>query len=207
LDDIFHRYCRSLPDDRRGLLEGFERVDIARKVVGVGSVGTRCWVVLLVGKTGRDPLFLQLKEAESSVLESFVGRSVYRNHGQRVVEGQRLMQAASDILLGWVHVTGMDDRPRDFYGRQLWDWKGSADIDAMPTEEMRLYAEACGWTLARAHARSGDRMTIAGYLGGGDTFDRALAEFSESYADQSEADYQALVEAVRTKRVKAETGL
>jgi uncharacterized protein (DUF2252 family) len=207
LDAIFEQYCRSLPDDRRRLLASFRRVDIARKVVGVGSVGTRCWVLLLVGRTGRDPLFLQFKEAEPSVLESFVGRSEYPNHGQRVVEGQRLMQAASDILLGWVRVKGLDQKTRDFYGRQLWDWKGSANLELMGPREMGFYGEMCGWMLARAHARSGDRFGIAGYLGSGDTFDRALAEFSEAYADQSEADYRVLLEAARTKRVTVETGL
>jgi len=206
LDALFAAYCRTLPEDRRRLLQGFRRVDMARKVVGVGSVGTRCWVILLVGRTGHDPLLLQFKEAEPSVLERFVGKSEFANHGQRVVEGQRLMQAASDILLGWVSAPGIDEKTRDYYGRQLWDWKGSADIETMDPSLMRIYGEICGWTLARAHARSGDRMAIAGYLGGGGTFDRAIAEFAEAYADQSQSDYEALLKAVRTKRVQAETG-
>ena len=174
------------------LLEQFELVDFARKVVGVGSVGTRAWIALLLGRDGQDPLFLQIKEAEASVLEEFLGPSEFSNHGERVVTGQRLMQAASDIFLGWLHVDrGLDGKPRDFYGRQLKDWKGSAEIEQMVPKGMAIYGRLCGWTLARAHARSGDRIAIASYLGSGDSFDRAILEFSKAYAEQNERDYQA----------------
>jgi uncharacterized protein (DUF2252 family) len=200
------RYRATLPNDLRQLLDGYRVVDVARKVVGVGSVGTRCWIVLLEGRsTAHDPLFLQIKEAEASVLERYAGKSRFRNHGQRVVEGQRLMQAASDILLGWLHTdAGLDGRPRDFYVRQLWDWKFSARLDSFSARLMTSYAEMCAWTLARAHARSGDRVAIAAYLGNGDQFDRAIAEFAEAYADQSERDYDALVAAVKSGRITAE---
>jgi uncharacterized protein (DUF2252 family) len=198
----------SLEHDRRVLLEQFELADFARKVVGVGSVGTRAWIALFFGRDGEDPLFLQFKEAEASVFEEYLGKSTFRNHGQRVVTGQRLMQASSDIFLGWLHVKeGMDGRARDFYGRQLKDWKGSAEIEQMVPEGMAAYGRLCGWTLARAHARSGDRVAIATYLGGGDAFDRAILEFSKAYADQNERDYQALAEAVHSGRITAETGL
>jgi uncharacterized protein (DUF2252 family) len=201
-------YRNSLEYDRRLLLEQFELVDFARKVVGVGSVGTRAWIALLFGRDGEDPLFLQMKEAEASVLEEYLGKSQFRNHGQRVVIGQRLMQAVSDIFLGWLHVpAGMDGQPRDFYGRQLKDWKGSAEIEQMVPPGMAVYGRLCGWTLARAHARSGDRIAIAAYLGGGDAFDRAILEFSKAYADQNERDYQRLVDAVKSGRVVAQTGL
>ena len=186
------RRTGTLPGDRRRLLERYHYVDMARKVVGVGSVGTRAWIVLLLGRDDRDPLFLQFKEAPPSVLEPFLGRSEYRNHGQRVVDGQRLMQAASDIFLGWIHLTGADGQSRDFYVRQLRDWKGSAEIERMVPPGMQIYAELCGWTLARAHARSGDRVAIAAYLGKGDVFDRAISAFAEAYADQNERDYAAL---------------
>ena len=176
-------------------------------MVGVGSVGTRAWVVLLLGRDGQDPLFLQAKEAQESVLERFVGRSKYPNHGQRVVAGQRLMQAASDIFLGWQRATGLDGQERDFYLRQLRDWKGSADVDTMPVNLMTMYSRVCGATLARAHARSGDRIAIAAYLGTSDTFDRAIADFSTAYADQNERDHQALVDAVASGRLEARTGL
>jgi uncharacterized protein (DUF2252 family) len=184
-------------------------VDVARKVVGVGSVGTRCWIVLLEGwSTDQDPLFLQVKEAEASVLEPYVGKSRFSNHGRRVVEGQRLMQAASDIMLGWLHTNaGLDGRPRDFYVRQLWDWKFSPRLDTASAQLLRPYAQLCAWTLARAHARSGDRIAIAAYLGRGDRFDNAIAQFAEAYSDQSERDYQALLTAVRGGRIPAETGL
>jgi uncharacterized protein (DUF2252 family) len=207
--ELFNRYRSTLQDDRRRLLEGYHFVDVARKVVGVGSVGTRCWILLLEGKsTDRDPLFLQFKEAEPSVLERFTGKSEFDNHGQRVVEGQRLMQSASDIMLGWLHTEeGLDGRPRDFYGRQLWDWKLSAAIDTMTPRIMAPYVEMCAWTLARAHARSGDRVAIASYLGGSDVFDRAIADFAESYADQSERDYDALLAAVESGRLSAESGI
>ena len=178
----------------------------ARKVVGVGSVGTRAWVLLLLGRDGQDPLFLQAKEAQESVLERFVGTSKYANHGQRVVAGQRLMQAASDIFLGWQRVTGLDSQVRDFYLRQLRDWKGSADVDSMTPAVMAAYSRICGATLARAHARSGDRIAIAAYLGRSDVFDQAVAGFAAAYADQNERDYEALAEAVSAGRLEAESG-
>jgi uncharacterized protein (DUF2252 family) len=201
-------YRHSLDHDRRVLLEQFQLMDFARKVVGVGSVGTRAWIALLFGRDGSDPLFLQMKEAQDSVLAEYAGKSQYRNQGQRVVVGQRLMQATSDIFLGWVHVkAGIDGVPRDFYGRQLKDWKGSVEIDQMIPEGMMIYGRLCGWTLARAHARSGDRVAIASYLGAGSTFDRAILEFSRAYAEQNERDYQALVDAVKAGRIVAETGI
>ena len=202
------QFRRSLQHDRRILLEQFQLTDFARKVVGVGSVGTRAWIALMLGRDGEDPLFLQLKEAEESVLEEHLGKSEFKNHGQRVVTGQHLMQATSDIFLGWIHVkAGLDGVARDFYGRQLKDWKGSAEIDQMVPGGMSVYGRLCGWTLARAHARSGDRVAIAAYLGAGNQFDRAILEFSRAYADQNERDYRALVEAVESGRVIAETGL
>jgi len=204
--DVIRSYRRTLTADRRRLLERFRYVHMARKVVGVGSVGTRAWIMLLLGRDAADPLFLQFKEAEASVLEPFLGKSTFARHGQRVVEGQRLMQAASDIMLGWVR-TRVDGSQRDFYIRQLWDAKGSALVELMNPAAMTVYAEVCGRTLARAHARSGDAIAIASYLGGGDAFDRALASFAESYADQNERDYRALQEAVASGRVAAETGL
>jgi uncharacterized protein (DUF2252 family) len=208
LRQLIRDYRESLQFDRRVLLEEFELRDFARKVVGVGSVGTRAWIALMLGRDGEDPLFLQLKEAEASVLEEFLGPSEFDNHGQRVVVGQRLMQATSDIFLGWLHVeAGIDGRARDFYGRQLKDWKGSAEIEQMIPKGMAAYGRLCGWTLARAHARSGDRIAIAAYLGNSDSFDRAIVEFSKAYADQNERDYQALSEAVRSGRIDAQTGL
>jgi len=201
-------YRRSLQTDRKYLLEQFEFCDMARKVVGVGSVGTRCWIILLLGRDGSDPLFLQVKEAEASVMEEFVGESEFANHGERVVTGQRLMQAASDIFLGWVHQpSGLDGQARDFYGRQLRDWKGAADIDQMAPEGMGAYGRLCGWTLARAHARSGDRIAIASYLGGGTTFERAILDFSQAYAEQNADDYQRLVDAAASGSLDARTGL
>jgi uncharacterized protein (DUF2252 family) len=190
LHDRMRVYRRTLQPDRRHLLEGYRLVDFARKVVGVGSVGTRCWIALMMGKDDQDPLFLQIKEAEASVLEPYAGRTGYASHGQRVVEGQRLLQAASDILLGWTRAVGLDGVERDFYIRQLWDWKLSADLETMPEPMMRVYAQICGWTLARGHARSGDRIAIASYLGAGDVFDRAIADFSVSYADQNQRDFE-----------------
>jgi uncharacterized protein (DUF2252 family) len=208
LHALLRVYRQSLEYDRRTLLEQFRLADFARKVVGVGSVGTRAWIGLLFGRDGSDPLFLQMKEAEASVLEEYVGKSQSKNQGQRVVTGQRLMQATSDIFLGWVHVrSGIDGVARDFYGRQLKDWKGSVEIDQMIPEGMVVYGRLCGWTLARAHARSGDRIALASYLGGGNQFDRALLEFSKAYADQNERDYQALVDAVKSGRIAAQTGL
>ena len=201
-------YRHSLVHDRRVLLEGFRLTDFARKVVGVGSVGTRAWIALMMGRDGRDPLFLQMKEAESSVLEEHLGPSGFSNHGERVAAGQRLMQASSDIFLGWLHVeSGLDGQPRDFYVRQLKDWKGSAEIERMVPKGLAAYGRLCGWTLARAHARSGDRIAIAAYLGKGSAFDRALVEFSHTYAEQNERDYRALAKAVKSGRIVAETGL
>jgi uncharacterized protein (DUF2252 family) len=208
LRKLARSFRTSLEHDRRVLLEQFQLADFARKVVGVGSVGTRAWIGLFFGRDGQDPLFLQFKEAEASVLEEYLGKSTFKNHGQRVVTGQRLMQASSDIFLGWLHVSeGLDGRSRDFYGRQLKDWKGSAEIEQMVPDGMATYGRLCGWTLARAHARSGDRIAIAAYLGGGDAFDRAIVEFSKAYADQNERDYQQLAEAERSGRITAETGL
>jgi hypothetical protein len=209
MQDLFDEYKATLQDDRRRLLEGYRFVDMARKIVGVGSVGTRCWILLLEGRTAeQDPLFLQFKEAQPSVLERFAGESEFGNHGRRVVEGQRLMQSASDIMLGWLHTdNGLDGRSRDFYGRQLWDWKFSADIETMTPRIMGPYVEMCAWTLARAHARSGDRLAIASYLGQSDVFDRAIADFAEAYADQSERDYESLLGAIESGRVVAETGI
>jgi uncharacterized protein (DUF2252 family) len=205
--DVTRGYRRTLQGDRRDLLERFRYVHAARKVVGVGSVGTRAWIVLMVGRDNEDPLFLQLKEAQSSVLEPFLAKSRYANHGQRVVEGQRLTQAASDIMLGWHRVTDDEGGERDFYFRQLWDNKGSVIIEGMTAHELTAYAEICGRTLARGHARSGDSVAISAYLGSSDAFDRALADFAELYADQNELDYAALAAAVESGRVKAETGL
>jgi uncharacterized protein (DUF2252 family) len=207
LADLISRYRRTLQGDRRFLLEQFEFADMARKVVGVGSVGTRCWIVLMLGRDDSDPLFLQVKEAELSVLSRFVGASKYANQGQRVVAGQQLMQASSDIFLGWQRVAGMDGQSHDFYVRQLRDWKFSLDIDAMVPTGMRMYGALCGWTLARAHARSGDRIAIASYLGGSDVSDVAIAEFASAYADQNERDYAALIAAIESGRITAEPGL
>jgi uncharacterized protein (DUF2252 family) len=205
---LLDSYLQSLGYERRLLLEQFRLTDFARKVVGVGSVGTRAWIALLLGRDGADPLFLQLKEAQASVLEDFLTPSVFDNHGERVVTGQRLMQASSDIFLGWLHVDeGFDGQERDFYGRQLKDWKGSAEIEQMAPVGMASYGRMCGWTLARAHARSGDRVAIAAYLGKGTSFDRALVEFSRDYAQQNERDYEALAAAVQSGRIHAETGL
>jgi hypothetical protein len=201
------RYRTSLPDERKRLIDGYRFVEVARKVVGVGSVGTRAWIALFVGRDQDDPLILQLKEAQRSVLEPYLGSSIYPNHGRRVVEGQRLLQSASDILLGWFRIRAFDGRMRDFYVRQLWDGKYSADIETMSPRLLRQYARLCGWTLARVHARSGDRLALAGYLGRGDAFDRAIAAFSATYADQNERDYAALRDAVRTGRVVARTGV
>jgi uncharacterized protein (DUF2252 family) len=193
LQESFRAYRASLQPDRRHLLEAYRVVDFARKVVGVGSVGSRSWVALLIGKDDKDPLFLQVKEAEASVLEPYTEQSVYDHHGQRVVEGQRLLQAASDILLGWVRAIGIDGIERDFYVRQMWDWKVSADVETMVPKLLGLYAQMCGWTLARGHARSGDRVAIAAYLGSKDVFDRAMADFASAYADQNQHDYDSVV--------------
>jgi uncharacterized protein (DUF2252 family) len=202
---LIRLYRRSLPVERRHLLEGYRYAHMARRVGGVGSVGTRAWIVLLIGRDDDDPLFLQVKEAGPSVVEPVAGPAGFDHHGQRVVEGQRLMQAASDIFLGWLRAEGVDGIERDFYVRQLWDGKRSADVDRMEPDQFASYADACGWTLARAHARSGDRIAIAAYLGGGDRFDRAVAEFAERYADRTERDHDALVSAARSGVIDAES--
>jgi uncharacterized protein (DUF2252 family) len=208
LNQLLRNYRDSLETDRQVLLEQFQLADFARKVVGVGSVGTRAWIALMLGRDGQDPLFLQIKEAEASVLEAFLGPSEFSNHGQRVVMGQRLMQATSDIFLGWLHVeAGLDGHARDFYGRQLRDWKGSAEIEQMVPNGMAAYGRLCGWTLARAHARSGDRIAIASYLGHGASFDRAILEFSKAYAEQNERDYEALTAAVKSGTIAAQQGI
>ena len=200
-------YRETLPPDRRMLLDRYRYADLARKVVGVGSVGTRAWIVLMLGRDDDDPLFLQCKEAQASVLEPFAGESEFGNHGERVVVGQKLMQAASDIMLGWVRTTGIDGVERDFYVRQLWDWKTSADLDTIEPNALAIYARLCAWTLARAHARSGDAVAIGAYLGAKDTFDRALAAYAEAYAEQNDLDHRALLEAIDSGRVTAETGV
>jgi uncharacterized protein (DUF2252 family) len=211
LEDVVQRmirtYRRTLPRDRRSLLEGYRYVHAARKVVGVGSVGTRSWILLMVGRDKSDPMFLQFKEAQASVLEPFLGKSQYSQHGRRVVEGQRMMQAAPDILLGWERIVTIDGEKRDFYIRQLWDAKGSVDVELMDPIELEAYGKICGWTLARAHARSGDRIAIAAYLGSGDSFDRAMATFSETYADQNDRDYGALKKAAASGRIIADRGV
>jgi uncharacterized protein (DUF2252 family) len=199
----FIDYRQSLSADRRSLLDQFRPVEIARKVVGVGSVGTRAWVMLLIGRDSADPLFLQLKEAEASVLERFLPPSTYDNSGHRVVAGQRTMQANSDILLGWNRLVGLDEIEHDFYVRQLHDWKGSADIDAMSPPSLSIYAAMCGWTLARAHARSGDRVAISAYLGSGKVFDQAIADFAAAYAQRNQRDYDALLAAIANGRLSS----
>ena len=204
---IIRSYRRTLQGDRRHLLEGYELVDTARKVVGVGSVGTRTTVCLLLGRDNGDPLFLQVKEAQDSVLAPFAGKSLFKNQGQRVVEGQRLMQAASDIFLGWMRTKGLDGLEHDYFIRQLWDAKGSVDPAIMLPRGFNVYARVCGWTLARAHARSGDRIAIGSYLGKRDVFDNAIADFSAAYADQNERDHQELVKAVKSGRITAVEGV
>ena len=204
---LIGEYRRTLQSDRRVLLEQYDFVDMARKVVGVGSVGTRCWIALMLGRDEKDPLLLQIKEAQASVLSPYLGASQYANQGERVVAGQRLMQAASDIFLGWQRTTGLDGEYRDFYVRQLRDWKFSFPIEAMVPAGMRMYAAVCGGTLARAHARSGDRVAIAAYLGSSDVFDRAIADFAVAYANQNQRDYDALAAAAASGRVTAERGV
>jgi hypothetical protein len=193
-----------LQPELRHLLETFELVDVARKVVGVGSVGTRCWIAFLIGRDSGDPLFLQIKEAEASVLEPYVGASTYQNHGRRVVEGQRLTQSAGDIFLGWKRSDDQTGTPRDFYVRQLWDGKISAQVDVLEPEAMEVYGELCALTLARAHARSGDRIAIASYLGAGTVFERALGTFADAYADQNERDYETVVAAITSGRLESD---
>src|SRR6476646_6879366 len=207
LHTVLTQYRRSLQSDRRHLLEQFSMGQVARKVVGVGSVGTRAWILLMEADDGLEPLFLQAKEAQPSVLADYCGTSQYRNEGERVVAGQHLMQAQSDIFLGWTRATGPDAVERDFYVRQLKDWKFAAPIELMKPEGMTVYAQLCGWTLARAHARSGDRIALASYLGKSAKFDQAIAEFAETYADQNERDYAALRAAVKDGRAEAITGI
>ncbi len=204
---LLHSYVATLSRDRQRLVERFRFADIARKVVGVGSVGTRDWVVLLLGRSDDDPLLLQFKEAQPSVLEPYLGASSYRHHGRRVVEGQRLMQAASDILLGWERTAELDGTHRDYYVRQLWDRKGTAVIEQMSARGLLLYGSFCAWTLARAHARSGDPVAIDAYLGRSDVFDRSMVAFAETYAEQSDRDHSSLVAAIRTGRVEAVRGV
>src|SRR6516165_7452998 len=200
---VLGKYRRTLQSDRRHLLEQFTLVQMARKVVGVGSVGTRAWILLMEAGDGDEPLFLQAKEAQPSVLAAYCGRSQYTNQGERVVAGQHLMQAESDIFLGWTHLTGPDGVDRDYYVRQLKDWKLSIPIEQMIPSGMTVYARMCGWTLARAHARSGDRIALAAYLGGSAKFDQAIADFAETYADQNERDYAAFQAAVKEGKVES----
>jgi uncharacterized protein (DUF2252 family) len=208
IGSLMDEYRDSLNDDRRHLLEQYRFVDLARKVVGVGSVGTRSWVALMVGRDDNDPLFLQVKEAEASVLEPYLGGSEFDNHGERVVQGQRLMQTASDIFLGWERIeVGVDGRPHDYYMRQLWDWKASADVDTMDPRTLEIYGQMCGWVLARSHARSGDPISIGAYLGSGTTFDQAMVRFSASYADQNERDHQHVVDAIASGALEAQSGI
>jgi uncharacterized protein (DUF2252 family) len=205
--EALQSYRGSLSEERRVLFDTYRYKGIARKVVGVGSVGTRAWVMLFTGRDASDPLFLQTKQATASVLEPFVGRSRFRNSGRRVVEGQRLMQAVGDTLLGWYHVCGFDAKPYDFYVRQLWDGKGAFNIEQMHESTWEGYANLCAWTLARAHARSGDRIAIASYLGNAEVFDRAIADFAEAYAEQNRRDYEALEEAEASGRITALRGI
>ena len=205
LRGVLEAYLESLGDDLQRLVSSYRYVDAARKVVGVGSVGTRAWIVLLLGRDGSDPLFLQAKEAQRSVLEPYVGASPYDHPGRRVVEGQRLMQAAGDVFLGWVTAEGVDGQQRNFYVRQLWDGKGSADVDRMSGRDLTVYASLCGEALARAHARSGDRFAIASYLGKGDVFDTAMARFAEDYADQNERDFERVAGAAESGEIQVES--
>jgi len=208
LKHLLASYRRSLQNDRKHLLDEFRFVQIARKVVGVGSVGTRAWIILYLGRDGDDPLFLQAKEAEASVLERFTRKCEYTNCGERVVSGQRLMQASSDIFLGWQHTeAGLDGKARDFYVRQLRDWKGSVDPETMLPAGLKVWSQLCAWTLARAHARSGDRVAIASYLGQSATFENAIASFAETYAEQNQRDYDEMRKAVASGRITAETGI
>ena len=200
VEQTLRSYRSSLSTGRRHLLERYRFVDAARKVVGVGSVGTRAWVVLMLGIVDDEPLMLQLKEASPSVLADFAGRSRYENQGQRVVVGQQTLQSASDVFLGWTRIAGVDGVARDFYIRQLWDWKMSFDVGGQSPSTMRIYAQLCGWILARAHAASGDRVAIAAYLGQGDAFDVAMADFAEAYADQNDRDYHRFVNGAREHR-------
>lgn len=203
---LLSEYTQTLPHDRRRLIEQYTFIDIARKVVGVGSVGTRAWILLLRGVDDQDPLILQAKEATSSVLEAHTAPSEFRSHGERVVQGQRLMQAHSDVLLGWHHAPRRRNAPH-YYVRQLRDWKGSMVVEALDAEDLETYAGYCAWTLARAHARSGDRLAIGGYLGSKDGFDQAIADFSATYADLNERDYASLEQATDDGRIAVERGV
>jgi uncharacterized protein (DUF2252 family) len=205
--DLLAAYVDSLDEDRRYLFESYEFVDMARKVVGVGSVGTRAWVLLFVSRGLQYPLILQMKEAQASVLEAYLGPSEYSHHGERVVRGQRMDQAAADVFLGWQRSMGLDGQEHDFYIRQLWDWKASMDLTSMDYAGLHAYTRACGWSLARSHARSGDRLAMAAYMGRGTNFERAIARFAVAYADQNERDYRRLVEAAATGKITAETGV
>jgi uncharacterized protein (DUF2252 family) len=207
LETMLAGYRESLQPERRRLFDQYRLTDIAQKVVGVGSVGNRCWMLLFIGRDAGDPLFLQAKEAGESVLEKYVGKSEFSHHGERVVAGQRTMQASGDIFLGAHRVHGLDDQDRDFYIRQLRDWKGSVETEGMLPSGMEVYASLCGWTLARAHARSGDRIAIGAYLGSSDRFEQALAEFAETYADVNDQDFASMQKAVTSGRVPVRSGL
>jgi len=203
IQTVLKEYTDSMKGDRQHLLSEYRYRDLAHKVVGVGSVGTRAWIVLMTGRDDSDPLFLQAKEAGASVYEPYLGKSRFRNHGRRVVEGQWLMQAASDSFLGWCAGVEADGRPRDYYVRQLWDEKGSGDIESMRPRSLEIYAKGCGWTLARAHARSGDAVAIGAYLGSNAAFDDAIVEFADAYADQNERDHAELLAAIDSGRLEA----
>ncbi|HKB34119.1 MAG TPA: DUF2252 domain-containing protein [Candidatus Dormibacteraeota bacterium] len=205
--DVVNGYRSTLPNERRHLLDGYRFVELARKVVGVGSVGTWAWILLFVGRDEFDPLVLQAKEAEESVLEAFAGSSQFKDHGERVVSGQRLMQAVSDIFLGWQRMRGPDGREHHYYVRQFRDWKWSPDVSTLSASALKIWGQLCAWTLAHGHARSGDCIAIAAYLGQGDTFDRAMASFAEAYADQNESDYMVFRKAVKAGRITAATGV
>ncbi len=207
INGLIASYAANLDDDRRFLFDTYRFMDLARKVVGVGSVGTRAWVFLFIARDGEDALVLQAKEAQASVLEPYLGVSEFKNHGERVVRGQRMDQAASDVFLSWQRSVGLDGQEHDFYVRQLWDWKASMDLTRMGYSGLHAYTRACGWSMARAHARSGDRLAIAGYLGKGDQFDRAMARFSSAYADQNERDHHRLADAVASGEVRALSGI
>ncbi|HSO99527.1 MAG TPA: DUF2252 domain-containing protein [Solirubrobacteraceae bacterium] len=205
--ELIDGYAAGLDEDRRYIFETYKFVDMARKVVGVGSVGTRAWIFLLVGRDGQDPLVLQAKEAQASVLEPYIGASKFDNHGERVVRGQRMAQAAIDLFLTWQRSEDLNGKEHDFYVRQLWDWKASVDLSTMSYRGLHAYTRACGWSLARAHARSGDRLAMAAYLGSGRKFDQAIASFSHVYADQNDLDHQRLAEAVAGGEVPALSGV
>ena len=207
LHELLDEYADSLAEDHRYLFRSYRLVDIARKVVGVGSVGTRAWIFLLVGRGRRDPLVLQAKEAQASVLEPYLGASEYSNHGERVVRGQRISHAALDVFLGMAANVDLDGEEHDSYLRQLWDWKASIDLSTITYWGLHAYTRACGWSLARAHARSGDRLAIAAYLGRGANFDKAIDRFCEAYADQNELDHQRLAEAAAAGEVPARPGV